>query len=491
MNKLILHKIYHKPLLIEKIFPYTINRPLIFQILLKYDLSLKESLKSAFKSLKKSNNLDDETNETFKRFISYRLIFEKNLYEKYLLNFDYILNSFKEDIYFNFIQRYFFKIINRNMDIKYRINKDETINNFVLDYFQYHKKMCLYIFPGTKTNLDLIKKIKYTELDIDLIFFINDNKFLSIDIKSELINKNFKVKNIYFVFDKRKNLDNNIIFDHIKEYIDIINKMKNKKDIIKISLKYLGQKQKIFINYLYENNLCINLVNLEKVEYNENIALYDKINLRYKLNYIFNKNFFFNLIILTSEDFNNIKEIKEEKKKYLMNKLNFFKHNNNNTELKIMLFDFQNNSPYDDNFIYFCEKYLSDIYYINTIIIRNIGTTNYKIDCKKNIKKPLIKFNILKNIIYEKKNNINNETIENEIKEFVDLFFYTDNLFYKINTDNILIYSDDLEIFEKINVDKANFDNIIYEIIFQKELTNKMCEDINNNINIFNIINTL
>ena len=78
MNELILNKINHKPLLIEKIFPYTINRPLIFQILLKNDISLKESLKIAFKSLKKNNNFDNETNEEFYRFIDYRLIFEKN-----------------------------------------------------------------------------------------------------------------------------------------------------------------------------------------------------------------------------------------------------------------------------------------------------------------------------------------------------------------------------------------------------------------------------
>ena len=109
MNKLILHKIKHKPLLIEKIFPYTIDRPLIFLILLKRDLSLKESLKFAFKSLKKNNNCDDEVNKTFERFISYRLIFEKNLYEKYLINLYSILYSLRYHSHSNFFKEYFLK----------------------------------------------------------------------------------------------------------------------------------------------------------------------------------------------------------------------------------------------------------------------------------------------------------------------------------------------------------------------------------------------
>ena len=505
MNKLILHKINHKPLLIEKIFPYTINRPLIFQILLKEDLSLKKSLKIAFKTLKKTNDLNGETNETFYRFISYRLIFEKNLYEEYLINLDYILNTFKNSFYFNFFQRYFFKVIGNNMDIKYKIIKDEALNNFILDYSQYHKKFCLYIYLDIKQNLELLKKLKlkYIEYDIDLIFFIDD-KLLGIDdnIKSELINQNFKVKNIYFAFVEGNKSENEINFQQIKEYIDIINKMKNKNNIKNISLKYLGRKGNIFINYLYENNLYINLENLEKVEYNENkyLTLYEKFILRCKLNLIFNKKYFFNLIIITPEDFNNIKEINEEKKKYLINKLNFFEQNNNNTDLKFMLLDFQNNSPYQENFIYFCEKYLSNINGVNTVLIFNVGTTNEKIECKKYIKKPLINFYLLKNIIYENKIGINKGEIGNEIKEFIDLFFCTDNLLYKIYTQHFLFYSNELKIFDII--DKKNiivpfeikslkiyFDNIIYEIYDKKELNIKQCE--NKDFNFLNIKKTL
>ena len=504
MNELILNKINHKPLLIEKIFPYTINRPLIFQILLKSDISLKESLKIAFKSLKKNNNFDNETNEEFYRFIDYRLIFEKNLYEEYLINIDYTLKSLKNLSYYSFFMRYFNKIINDNLNPKYEINNNKAFNNFVLDYFQYHKKFCLYIFYDIKSNFELLKKFEYLEPDIDLIFFIYDC-FSGIDdnIKSELIKQNLKVKNIYFAFVEEKNFEDKNIFKQLKEYIDIINNLKNKNDIKKINLKHLGTKENIIMNYLYENNLKINLEKLEKVEFDENkyLTIYDKFIHSYKLISIFNNKNFFNLIIITPEIFNNIKEINKAQEEYLLNKLNLLGQNNNNdNDLKIIFFDFKNNSPYQDDFIYFCEKYLSNIKNINTIVINNIGKTHYEIDTKKNIKKPLMNFNLLKNIICENKINLNNLGIVDEIREFIDLFFYTNNLLYKINTTYFLFYSNELNIFDIIDKNniifsyelgklKIDFDNIIYEIYNKKELYIKKSKDID--INVINIKKTL
>ena len=211
-----------------------------------------------------------------------------------------------------------------------------------------------------------------------------------IKIKSELIKLNFKVKNICFMFVLGNDKKNQIILKQLKDYIDIINKLKNKNNIKKINIQYLQDRENFLINYLFENNINIKLENLDKVEYIEDkfLTAYEKFNLRYKLRTIFNNKDLFNLIIITPEDFNNIKEITEAKKNNLINKLNLCEqnNNNNNTDLKIILFDFQNNSPYQENFIFFCEKYLSDINNINIIVIRNFGKINFKLDYKNNIK---------------------------------------------------------------------------------------------------------
>ena len=262
---------------------------------------------------------------------------------------------------------------------------------------------------------------------------------------------------------------NQIILKQLKDYIDIINKLKNKNNIKKINIQYLQDRENFLINYLFENNINIKLESLDKVEYIEDkfLTVYEKFNLRYKLRTIFNNKDLFNLIIITPEDFNNIKEITEAKKNNLINKLNLCEqnNNNNNTDLKIILFDFQNNSPYQENFIFFCEKYLSDINNINIIVIRNFGKINFKLDYKNNIKKPLIHFKLLEKIIFENKINVYNNEVINEMREFIDLFFNTENLLYKINTGSFLIYSNELNIFDILNIinqiNSYNFDSTL------------------------------
>ena len=106
----------------------------------------------------------------------------------------------------------------------------------------------------------------------------------------------------------------------------------------------------------------------------------------------------------------------------------------------------------------------------------------------------------MKNIICENTINLNNWEIGNEIKEFIDLFFYTNNLVYKINTSYFLFYLNELNLFDiidkyntffsyEINNLKIYFDNIIYEIYNKNELNIKQCKDIV--INFLNIIKTL
>ena len=102
---------------------------------------------------------------------------------------------------------------------------------------------------------------------------------------------------------------------------------------------------------------------------------------------------------------------------------------------------------YQENFIYFCENYLSYNKTINTVRILNFGKINYNNDYKKIIKKPIINLERLNKIAYENQNIENNE---DEIKEFISLFFNLDNLAYqfsvfiKFNNLKYLFYSNEL-----------------------------------------------
>jgi len=76
----ILNKIKAKQLLLQTIFPFTYNRPMIIPYLLEKDLLLENSMKNLYKSLKKTTNFHPKL---IKYFI-HSLISEKNI-EKILL----------------------------------------------------------------------------------------------------------------------------------------------------------------------------------------------------------------------------------------------------------------------------------------------------------------------------------------------------------------------------------------------------------------------
>ena len=105
--------------------------------------------------------------------------------------------------------------------------------------------------------------------------------------------------------------------------------------------------------------IYFHLSSLETIDFSDENIINDIqcFKLRYNLSKIFSNKIIFKVIMITPKDYNNISNLSEEKKKKLMKKMNQFEKEN--TEYKILYLNFCNNSPYQTNFAYFCEKYLN------------------------------------------------------------------------------------------------------------------------------------
>ena len=129
---------------------------------------------------------------------------------------------------------------------------------------------------------------------------------------------------------------------------------------------------------------------------------YTRFELRYDLNQIFGLSSWCKLIIITYKDFENISATNILSNIGLLDKLNQFEKEKNN-DLNVLYINFESQSPYQKDFIYFCNQFLKNIEYINLIVIDNIGNINYSEAWHKKVVKgnPLINFPKTKNIIYK------------------------------------------------------------------------------------------
>lgn len=203
-----------------------------------------------------------------------------------------------------------------------------------------------------------------------------------------------------------------------------------------------------------------NLNGLKIIEFNDEriINNIQKFKLRYNLNRIFSYKAWCKLIIITPEDFNNIYNLNEEEQINLMNKLNKFENDDN--KYKILYLNFKNHSPYQQNFLYFCEKYLNSNKNINNIIIDNIGEINkeytYLKKCNNfsKIKLPFLESIIFeKEIISEKKDEVINEEDNNARNLELIYFGYTSW------SQNCLGINNNID----INFDPIGIKNFIYD----------------------------
>ena len=525
---LILNKIRHKPLLLFNILPFINKRPFIMPYLIDSDFALKKSLKKTINKIKKKN-FQAESIDNIYKFIIYKFLKEIDILSlgKFMLT-SLINNSCSfRDNYKNYFISYFLykKPIPQDLNIPYNLiykfaPSGEILENFLEDYLFFNINL-LYLPLSINSQLnndslylyDLKENNKIHQL-INLFCIINNNKYYN-DIQT-IYHKYINI--LYFYFDNNHSCENlfNIVFLYLEKIIHKENIKKiifddysfSKAKLKEISIQYGLIYTKICLEYLVDNYFDIikkgskidfNLSSLEEIDFSDDniINNIQCFKLRYNLSKIFvNKNIF-KVIWITNEDYNNIYNLSEEEQKKLMNKMNQFEKENNKN--KILYLDFCNNSPYQKNFVFFCEKYLNLNNNINIIILDNIGENNKEYDLfsnKTNIKK--IKLPSLKSIIYQKditsnfyknKKDRNNEfsyelysqnfhlsliscyanikIIENEdmvfdrfgIKKFVNDFFdYSGlNVYEGYDNNNILVY---------LNIVDEILDNELYRIFF-------------------------
>ena len=73
----ILNKIKYKPIILDNIFSFSLNRPYILLNMISNDKILKEAMKKVFDNTKVKNQLSNELNNNLYNYIKYRKYYEK------------------------------------------------------------------------------------------------------------------------------------------------------------------------------------------------------------------------------------------------------------------------------------------------------------------------------------------------------------------------------------------------------------------------------
>ena len=514
MKILILNKVKHKPLLLDKIFTIVGIRPYIFPYLIDSDSILKKHLKNTIEPMNKKNDLMKNVNDNIYKYISFRLLYETNIntgeiddksLKKYLFKNSSsqpsMIDFFSEKI----IQTFKESRLPKNINItKFIINQylpsGEILINFLKDYLTNKKELVLFYLPLMYGKKEKDEMFNFTwtkeEMYSDSYFLNNLNKENNsrnqiVSLICLLNNKEYyndpmtvtyeKIKKIFFYLHLNHFNDNKNVFQNIYKYIIGIKHRENIEEII-FSESFQNEIDKNYFKYFVEDyfsfiekmgKIDLNLFSLRKIEFIDDKIKnnVERIQLRYYLNKIFGKNVWTKLIIINYKDLENIDNLGDKNKSDFCIKLNSFEKEK--TKHKILYINFENNSPFQKKIINFFENYIHNNKNINTIVINNLGNINYDKECYNKMKdKEKIKVPNLEQIIYdnnifqENKNDIVNNK-NNEIKYFISSLF---------NTGKLLTYEG-----------YDNNKNLLYFNIFQKITSNEMERIFKENKNIFSL----
>ena len=222
----ILHKIKNKPLLMEHIFSFCLNRPNIFYYLLSADTLLNQKLKTIISNIEIHNNkLDESFNNSLIIYSSLKEINDNinKWYDKIKnkpLNYDFL----EKVLNFSYINYLYTKLSAFMKKKKYNNLNNQSLKSIVFDFYSSFQKIIV-TFSDDKNNsldsefLDYIenanekcKDINKIKKDMKLIIIISVNKNLNqIYQRIKYFNINeieifFKIQylcfeNVYFMFN--------------------------------------------------------------------------------------------------------------------------------------------------------------------------------------------------------------------------------------------------------------------------------------------------
>ena len=504
----LLRQINSKPVIMEKIFAYSLSRPNILLVLISRDKELVKKLNSIFNKVSKtSSGLDKEFINNLLKYSKIRELnnFIEKTYKKIQTqNISY--NSLKDKYKFSFIN-YLFDKIKKLLKYNFEMIDEDMIKGLIYGFYSTLDNAVLTFLPQKNQYLDgnyisiTARQIMHSDEKyknrqrIKLMILFDENYFFN-NIYYTIKFKNIEEIEIIFKpqFEELYTKNNHLLHIYLNNYLskidhlDCISKI-NFHNILCENELYQSILGYLFDNYFSEKNedilqqlrLMTNLksINIEMTF----LYIYEKIKLYYYIYEIFPS-----LNIFTS----NKKFISEVSFSYNLNNKILIINNNNvplNSQKLLNFIDFMmNNNDIEFIFIINHNKLIiedekkedeKENKTINISKLREFTFINEKNDDIKNLMNKFT-FNKDENYrVYEgydkDKNLIYYRVGETQIQSFdlIDLFKFNKNI------ENIDFIKE--EIIAKFNNDKNNL-----EIIYNGKKKNDLITD---KINFFDIKN--
>lgn len=487
----IFNKINNKPLIMEKIFPFILNRPCILVQIISRDVFLKNKLNQIFSKVKKKKNLLDK--EFLNNLELYSLLREmtKKLKEWYEEVKDKHLtkNFLKNEINYSFLKylvgklkiyRYSNSILISSFDdinVLIGVVKEyySSLDNAVIIYFSNNNLIDdEYMHYISDVNEKSKEKNKIKQI-IKLLLIIDENEFSKINNNINLIRYPY-INELELIFEDNISLDN--LFLYFNSYLSKIEYLENINRIIfhnKISNNYLTDNNVkinnefyqslssfLFDNYYSVENLdikfqiklLINLkdINIENITY---IYIYEKMKLYYCINDIFP-------LLQSKKNVENKKILDANIPFYLNNKIMII--NNKEKELK-------NNELI--SFIKNKIKNNKNFEYLMIVNHKKLINENIKDNIKENNDENKVDISYLKEFIY-----ISEESEFDNNKELIDILILNNKYYiYKGYDKNnkLIIYRQgetQIQSFDLIDLFKYNKKLTQVKLINEKIMIN-------------------